>query len=146
MIWDPCPRPVGQGNRSKITEGPVFRSFSYGKQSWEFFSLFWIATSWLVPSAGQKIPVQPGWYLPLQKNLLAGNKFIQAGKGAENRKEKSRQCFMASKQIKMVREVLNYLINLHWVSQSGSNCFFCTFISAKNIYKKTGPGMTLRKV
>jgi hypothetical protein len=23
-------------------------------------------TGWLVPSAGQKIPVQPGWYLPPQ--------------------------------------------------------------------------------
>jgi hypothetical protein len=68
---------------------------SYGKQSWESCSLFRIVTGWLVSSAGQKIPVQPGWYLPLQKNLLAGNRFIQAGKGAENTKEKSRQCFTA---------------------------------------------------
>jgi len=50
-------------------------------------------TGWLVPSAGQKIPVQPGWYLPLQKNLLAGNRFIQAGEGAENTKEKSRHLY-----------------------------------------------------
>jgi predicted adenine nucleotide alpha hydrolase (AANH) superfamily ATPase len=49
---------------------------------------------WLVPSAGQKIPVQPGWKLPQQKNTLAENKFLQAGKGAENTNEKSRQCFM----------------------------------------------------
>ncbi len=56
-------------------------------------------TSWLVPFAGQKIPVQPGWYLPLLKNLLAGNRFIQAGKGAENTKEKSRQCFLHYKNI-----------------------------------------------
>jgi hypothetical protein len=37
--------------------------------------------------------VQPGWYLPLQKIPLAENRFLQAGKGAENTKEKSRQCF-----------------------------------------------------
>jgi hypothetical protein len=48
---------------------------------------------WLVPSVGQKIPVQPGWYLPWQKITIAENKFLQAGKGAENTKEKSRQCF-----------------------------------------------------
>jgi hypothetical protein len=49
---------------------------------------------WLVLSAaGQKIPVQPGWYLPPQKIPLSGNRFLHAGKGAENTKEKSRQCF-----------------------------------------------------
>jgi hypothetical protein len=31
---------------------------------------------------------------PRQKILLAENWFLQAGKGAENTKEKSRQCFM----------------------------------------------------
>jgi len=36
-------------------------------------------TGWLVPSAGQKILVQLGWYLP-----LAEDRFLQAGKGAEN--------------------------------------------------------------
>jgi hypothetical protein len=50
-------------------------------------------TGWLVPSASQKIIVQPGWYLPLQKILLAENRFLQASKGAENTKEKSKQCF-----------------------------------------------------
>jgi hypothetical protein len=35
----------------------------------------------VVPSAGQKIPVQTGWYLPQQKNPLAENRFLQAGKG-----------------------------------------------------------------
>jgi len=50
-------------------------------------------TGWLVPSTGQKIPIQPGWYLPLQKIRLAENRFLQRGKGAENTKEKSRQCF-----------------------------------------------------
>ncbi len=47
----------------------------------------------MVPFACQKILVQPGWYLPSQKILLAENKFLKAGKGAENTKEKSRQCF-----------------------------------------------------
>jgi len=37
-------------------------------------------TGWLVPSGGQTIP-------------LAENRFLRAGKGAENTKEKSRQCF-----------------------------------------------------
>jgi len=52
-------------------------------------------TGCLVPSAGQKIAVQPGWYLPPQKIPLAENRFLQAGNGAENTKEKSRQCFTA---------------------------------------------------
>jgi hypothetical protein len=38
-------------------------------------------------------PVQPGWYLSPQKIPVAENWFLQAGKGAENTKEKSRQCF-----------------------------------------------------
>ncbi len=46
----------------------------------------------MVPSAGQKIPVQPGWYLPPQKTPCHKNSFLQAGKEAENTKEKSRQC------------------------------------------------------
>jgi len=37
-------------------------------------------TGWLVPSVGQNIPVQPGLYLPLQKILLAENRFLQGGK------------------------------------------------------------------
>jgi hypothetical protein len=51
----------------------------------------------MVPFAGQKIPEQPGWYLAVRKILLAENRFLQAGKGAENTKEKSRQCFMIQK-------------------------------------------------
>jgi hypothetical protein len=38
----------------------------------------------LVPSAGKKIPVQPGWYFPQQKIPLAENRFLHAGEGAEN--------------------------------------------------------------
>jgi hypothetical protein len=32
-----------------------------------FFHFLEIVTGWLVPSTGQKIPVQPGWHLPPQK-------------------------------------------------------------------------------
>jgi len=46
-------------------------------------------TVWPVPSAGQKIPVEPGWYLPPQKIPLAENRFLHAGNGAENTKEKN---------------------------------------------------------
>jgi hypothetical protein len=58
-----------------------------------FFHSLEIVTGWLVPSAGQKIPLQPGRYLPPRKIPLAENRFLQAGKGAENAKEKSRECF-----------------------------------------------------
>jgi hypothetical protein len=59
-----------------------------------FFHFLEIVTGWLLPSAaGQKIPVQPGWYLPPQKIPHAQNRFLRAGKGAENTKEKSRQWF-----------------------------------------------------
>jgi hypothetical protein len=50
--------------------------------------------AYLVPSAGQKIPVQPGWYLAPQKILLAENHFLQTGKAAEFTKEESRQCLL----------------------------------------------------
>jgi hypothetical protein len=56
-----------------------------------------IVTGWLVPSIGQKIPVHPGWYLPPQRIPLAENMFLQAGNGAENTKEKSRQCLRVLK-------------------------------------------------
>jgi hypothetical protein len=45
-----------------------------------FFHFLGTATGWLLPSAGQKIPVQPGWYLPPQKIQLAENRFLQEGK------------------------------------------------------------------
>jgi hypothetical protein len=48
----------------------------------------------LVSFVGQKIPVQPGWYILLQKIPLAENRFLQAGKGAENTKEKFWQSFL----------------------------------------------------
>jgi len=54
-------------------------------------------TGWLVLSARQKIPVQPGCYLPPQKIPLAENRFLHVGKGAENTKQKSKQCFTLQK-------------------------------------------------
>ena len=35
------------------------------------FHFLEIVTGWLVPSAGQKIPIEPGCYLPAQKIPLA---------------------------------------------------------------------------
>ncbi len=52
------------------------------------------STAWLVPSAGQKLPVQPDWYLPLQKIPHGENRFLQVGNGAENTTENFRQCFV----------------------------------------------------
>jgi hypothetical protein len=80
VISDLCLRPVGQGTRSKITEGPILRSFSSVKQSWVFLSPFRNSDRLAGTFRGQKIPVQPGLYLPLQKILLAENRFLQAGK------------------------------------------------------------------
>jgi hypothetical protein len=69
MIEVCCPRPVGRGNKLKITEGFILRSFSYVKQSWDFFHFLETVTGfgWYLP-AGKKISVQPSWYLlPPQK-------------------------------------------------------------------------------
>ncbi len=48
--------------------------------------------------------VQLGWYLPPQMIPLAENRFLQAGTGAENTKEKSRQGFLSSKLLKLWSE------------------------------------------
>jgi hypothetical protein len=58
-----------------------------------FFHFLEIVNGWLVPSGGQKILAQPCWYLSPHKIPLAENRILQAGKGAENTNEKSRQCF-----------------------------------------------------
>jgi hypothetical protein len=81
---------------SKIAEGRACTQVLFlSKAELEIFHFLEIVTGWLAPSAGQKIAVQPGWYLPPQKIPLAENGFLQAGNGAENTKEKSRQCFAA---------------------------------------------------
>jgi hypothetical protein len=80
----------------KITEGPVLRPFSYVKQSWDFFHFLEIVTGWLVPSASWSEDPSTAWLVPstAEGPALAENRFLlQAGKGAENTKEKSRQCF-----------------------------------------------------
>jgi hypothetical protein len=95
----------------KITEGPILWAYTLvlflRKAELGFFHCLEIVTSCLVlsasqktpvqpglvPSTGQKILVQPSWYLRPQKIPLAENRFLQTGKGAENTREKSRQCF-----------------------------------------------------
>jgi len=69
----------------------------------------------LVPTAPQKIPVQPARYLPPQKIPLAVNMFLQAGKGTKNTKEKSRQCFPCSLPYfpKTVAILLTPLVCIH---------------------------------
>jgi hypothetical protein len=47
----------------------MFGVGSWFTTSWYFFPFLEIVSGWLVPSAGKKIPVQPGWYLPPQKIL-----------------------------------------------------------------------------
>ncbi len=80
-----------------ITEGRVLTCFSYVKQSWDFFHFLEIVTR----LACQKIAVQPDWYLlPPQNIQLGENRFLQAGKGAENTKEKSRAVLYASLRVK----------------------------------------------
>ncbi len=62
------------------------------KAELRFFYFLEIVTGWLAPSAGQKILVLAGTFHPKRSPLLKAGFFI-AGKGAENTKEKSRQCF-----------------------------------------------------
>jgi len=90
MKNDLCLKPVGRRNR-EIREGPVFSGLFLHKAELRFFHFSKIVTGCLVPSAGHKIPVEPGWYLLPQKVPLVENRFLQVGKGAENTKEKSRQ-------------------------------------------------------
>ncbi len=77
-----------KNRRRSCTEVLFLRKAELG-----FFHFLEVVTSWLVPSARQKIQVQPGWYLKPEKIPLAENRFLQAGAGAENTKEISRQCF-----------------------------------------------------
>jgi len=51
--------------------------FSYVKQRWDFLER---VTGWLVPSTGQKIPVQPSSYLPPQRFPLAESKQVSSGR------------------------------------------------------------------
>jgi hypothetical protein len=49
---------------------------SLSKAELGFFHFLEIATGWLVPSAGQKIPVQLGWYLPRRRSHLLKTSFF----------------------------------------------------------------------
>ncbi len=89
---------TGRKSRKGLYSGP----FLSKAELW-FFHFLEIVTGWLVSSAGQKILVQPGWYLPLQKIPLAQNRFLRAGKGDENTKEKSKQCFKFSQTFQPAR-------------------------------------------
>jgi hypothetical protein len=56
-----------------------------------FFHVLEIVTGWLVASVtGKKIPVQPGYStFHRRRSRLLKTGFLQAGKGAENTKEKN---------------------------------------------------------
>jgi hypothetical protein len=90
MIFDLFPRLTGVGHRSQIRPQEHVKNHERActqvcflcKAELRFFHFLEIVTGWVVPSARKKIP-------------LAQNRFLQAGKGAENTKEKSRQCFMS---------------------------------------------------
>jgi hypothetical protein len=78
-----------------VGKGPEYRPLSLFLKSEKIPALHYVGKGpEYRPSDGQKIPVERGWYLSPQKILLAENRVLQTGNGAENRKEKSRQCFM----------------------------------------------------
>jgi len=92
MIWDLWPRPVGRGNWLNISEGPVLRSFLYAKQSWVFF--LFRNSERLADTFRSSEDPNIAWLVPsTAEDPTAENRFLQARKGAENTKEKSRQCF-----------------------------------------------------
>ncbi len=78
------PREQAENHRTACS-GVLFLS----KAELGFLHFLEMVTGWLVPSADQQIPVQPGWYLPPRKIPLVENRYLQASKGAENTKEKS---------------------------------------------------------
>ncbi len=84
--------PKAEGTCGKSRKG-LYSGHFPSSSSAGIFSLFRNSSDQLlVPSGGQKILVQPGWNLSPQKISLAENRFLQAGKGAENTNtEKSRQ-------------------------------------------------------
>jgi hypothetical protein len=96
-------------------------------------------TGWLVPSAGQKIPEQPGWYLLLQKVPLAENRFLHAANGAENTKEKSRQCFPCRSDVSRCHQNLVIILCLGktlriQAYQNSQTCLPTTLPLKNNLY------------
>jgi hypothetical protein len=83
------PREQVENHGRACTQGIFPRKAELG-----FCHFLEIVIGWLVvPSDGQKIPASVAWYLSPPKIPLAENRFLQTGNGAENTKEKSRQCF-----------------------------------------------------
>ncbi len=113
------PRRVCRRNRLKIAEGLYWGPFlKYSRAG--IFSLFRNSDRlagtfhWSKESS----TVEPGWYLPPRKIPLAENRFLQAGNGAENTKEKSRQCFYVFFQTPLM---FIWLRNLYYTIFSNYN-------------------------
>jgi hypothetical protein len=76
---------MASGTDLKCGKGLYLRPFSTVKAELRFFSLSRNSDRlagtfrWSIDP-----PIQPDWYLPPQKIPLAENRFLQAGKGAEN--------------------------------------------------------------
>jgi len=85
--WRSVPEasPSGQKSRKGLYTCPFPTQSRAG-----IFSLFRNSDRLTGTFHWSEIPVQPCWYLPLQKIPLAENRFLQAGKGAENTKENPR--------------------------------------------------------
>ncbi len=85
MCKNPRPKPICTGEASEHRPFPDLRSVPKAGTPREqvklgFFHFLEIVTSWLVPSAGQKILVQPSWYLPRSRSrLLKTGLFRQVG-------------------------------------------------------------------
>jgi hypothetical protein len=124
VIWDLCPSPVGQGNRSKIMEGPVLRSFPYVEQSW-IFSLF--RNSDRLAGTFHRRRSQyclAGTFHRRRSHLLKTGIFRQGG---ENTKGKSRHCFSVwSSPCRCLRPywrppfLMGHLLG--WVHRNGPTC------------------------
>jgi hypothetical protein len=128
-------KPVGRGKRSKIIEGPVLRPFSY-ECSFGFFK----STSWLVPSAGQKIPVQPDWYLPRWKIPLDESRFLHACKGCTKYKGKNWAVFYVTQNINLPkvsptrRSAQPFFVHRHSGIRKDFNLPICHFKMGSQTY------------
>ncbi len=85
-----------------ITEGRVLTCFSYVKQSWDFCHFLEIVTSSLVRRSQYNLI---GTFFHRKNIQLGENRFLQACKGAENTKEKSRAVLYASLRVKGLKNL-----------------------------------------
>jgi hypothetical protein len=85
-------RPVYSGRKSR--KGFVLRSFSCVKRSWDFLHFF--------RNSDRQAEYLPSTSLAgtfhRRRSRLLKTGLFRAGKGAENTKEKSRQCFMSEEE------------------------------------------------